>query len=365
MIEAKTLRLPYIPELDKACNYSEFEKLLEKAQDNNGPGKGKVDTVNWPEDFPFAPSCRFSAGWCKKGIGILFHVKGPDLRAVATEDNGQVWQDSCCEFFISDPDDGTYYNFEMNCIGTLLASKRKSREDCIHFSEEKLKRVRRFTTLEHKAVEISDKVFSWSVGMFIPFELVGIDPENIPSRLKANFYKCGDLTKHIHFLSWSPIDCPKPDFHRPDFFGTIELEPIQGKPYRKIISAVISPVMLSIYFIILMILCFWHFQDMSEASTLVFGIPLDKIIHFLLFFPLPLLGYATFVKKTRNRWKSMFIIIVIMIAGCIIGGLTEIIQGLTGYRSCDINDFRADAFGMTASTIITLIWDAIRRSARK
>ncbi|MDD2936708.1 MAG: carbohydrate-binding family 9-like protein, partial [Proteiniphilum sp.] len=27
-----------------------------------------------------------------------------------------------------------------------------------------------------------------------------------------------------HFISWSPIDLPKPNFHVPQFFGLLELE---------------------------------------------------------------------------------------------------------------------------------------------
>ena len=46
------------------------------------------------------------------------------------------------------------------------------------------------------------------------------DPESI----RANFYKCGDKTAHPHYLSWSPIDTPKPDFHRPEFFGELILK---------------------------------------------------------------------------------------------------------------------------------------------
>lgn len=41
--------------------------------------------------------------------------------------------------------------------------------------------------------------------------------------LYANFYKCGDDTPQPHFISWSPIDLPKPDFHAPQFFGALEL----------------------------------------------------------------------------------------------------------------------------------------------
>ena len=59
--------------------------------------------------------------------------------------------------------------------------------------------------------------------VLIPFELVGVDPENLPEKLRATFYKCGDKTAHPHFLSWNPVGTPAPDFHRPDFFGELIL----------------------------------------------------------------------------------------------------------------------------------------------
>ena len=57
-----------------------------------------------------------------------------------------------------------------------------------------------------------------------PSHLIGLDPANLPHSIRANFYKCGDKTAHPHYLSWSPIDTPKPDFHRPDFFGELLLD---------------------------------------------------------------------------------------------------------------------------------------------
>ena len=44
------------------------------------------------------------------------------------------------------------------------------------------------------------------------------------ARMTANFYKCGDKLQTPHFLSWNRIDLPSPNFHRPDFFGTLEFE---------------------------------------------------------------------------------------------------------------------------------------------
>ena len=42
--------------------------------------------------------------------------------------------------------------------------------------------------------------------------------------VRGNVYKCGDMLPHPHFLSLFPIDIPKPDFHRPDFFGNVMFE---------------------------------------------------------------------------------------------------------------------------------------------
>ena len=149
---------------------------------------------------------------------------GHCLRAAALEDNGPVWGDSCCEFFVSHPSDGTYYNFELNCIGTLLASKRRSRNDADMFTAQELAQIRRFSTLENKAIEEAGEIRCWSTAIIIPMALIGLDAGNLPVTIRANFYKCGDLTAHPHFLSWNPIDLPKPDFHRPEFFGTLTLK---------------------------------------------------------------------------------------------------------------------------------------------
>lgn len=355
-MESKKLVLPYVEGLDNAASLEEFSSML-----CNATAATKVATLNWPDDFPYCPECNVRAAWCDKGLDILYNVKGLDLRALAMSDNGPVWQDSCCEFFVSDPCDGTYYNFEMNCIGTLLVSKRKSREDCVHYTAEKLKKVKRFTSLERKQVEINDKEFSWSVGMFIPFSLIGIDKHHIPTSLKANFYKCGDLTAHTHFLSWSPIDAPKPDFHRPDFFGTLELAPKPAASFAR----VIFPLMFICYILAVGFLCFGHFEDMPDVATTIFGIPTDKVVHFTMFFPFPLLAYATFGRKTKGRWNSILFILAIFLVGCILGIATELGQGLTDYRSCDINDFRADSLGMALSSVCALIIDSIRHSSKR
>lgn len=210
----KTLRIPYIDKLEKMS----FEDLDLSMEIN--AAKGYVSELNW-KDYPYAPTVAFRIARSQTHLAIMFNVRGLDLRAAALDDNGPVWEDSCCEFFVSDPADGTYYNFETNCIGTLLASKRRSRNDADMFTSKELDRVLRYSSLEKKSYDSKDKIFCWSIAICIPFDLIGIDSGNLPESIRANFYKCGDMTAHPHFLSWNRIDVPSPDFHRPEFFGEL------------------------------------------------------------------------------------------------------------------------------------------------
>jgi hypothetical protein len=84
-------------------------------------------------------------------------------------------------------------------------------------------RIERKCSFPRGAFEEKDGLFEWEVEERIPLDLIFQKPIAKGQRLKANFYKCADKTKRPHFLSWQPIDLPKPDFHCPQFFGEIVL----------------------------------------------------------------------------------------------------------------------------------------------
>lgn len=212
----KTINVPYIESVE-AMDFDRMQEVMEEHA-----AKAFISENNWPDAFPYTPLAAASVARSKTHLCILFNVKGFDLRAVAMEDQGNSWEDSCCEFFVSHPSDGTYYNFELTCIGTLLASKRTDREHAEFLPKEQMQRIIRHSSLEKKPYDISDRIFSWSTAMCIPFEIFGADSENLPDSLRVNFFKCGDLTSHVHFLSWNPIESPSPDFHKPEFFGEIK-----------------------------------------------------------------------------------------------------------------------------------------------
>ena len=195
---------------------------LETALELSG-ARFDVQCANWPETFPYTPFCGGRVARTKDALVVDFRVSGLDLRAQNTEDNSRQWEDSCVEVFIQDPEKADYYNFEINALGKVLACYGPVREGRTRRPEEQMKKILRFGHLEGGPLD-KEGVQTWRVGVVIPFEFIGVDPQNLPHSIRANFYKCGDKTAHPHYVSWSPIDTPKPDFHRPDFFGELILK---------------------------------------------------------------------------------------------------------------------------------------------
>ena len=180
-----------------------------------------IDMLNWPVNFPYKPACRFKIACTDTKLYICYYIAEKNIKAAYKADMDAVWEDSCVEFFCKIPGQDFYYNFEFNCIGTCLASKRQGREENIMpFNAEQLKQIERFSSLGTQSFEEKSGYFEWSLAVAIPFELIGFTPQK-DEKLEANFYKCGDETVTPHYLSWNLIQSDKPNFHLPEFFGLI------------------------------------------------------------------------------------------------------------------------------------------------
>ena len=209
----KTLRVPLIPDFEEVDMDTALE--LEGA-------RFLVDQVNWPAEYPYAPLCGGRIARTEDSLVVDFRVSGLDLRARNTEDNGTQWEDSCVELFVENPDGSEYYNFEVNPLGKVLAARGSGRGDRVKRPAEEMAAILR--TAQYEGMQdFEGGIWNWRVTLVIPFELIGVDPEALPEKLRANIYKCGDKTAHPHFLSWSPVGTPSPDFHRPEFFGELIL----------------------------------------------------------------------------------------------------------------------------------------------
>ena len=185
-----------------------------------------INHVNWPDRFPYCPETTVELTNDHESLFLHFHVQGEQLRALTTCDQGPVWEDSCVEFFCQVPGDKHYMNFETNCIGAMVASRRLSRIDEVRpLPPEEMSLIKRRCTFPRALIEERDGIFIWDVELQIPLRLIFREqPPCFPQKLMVNFYKCADKTAKPHFVSWQPIHLPNPDFHRPEFFGEIVLE---------------------------------------------------------------------------------------------------------------------------------------------
>lgn len=179
-----------------------------------------INCLNW-SDYPYAPKVSVRVAHSDDALALLFEVEEEHLRAVTTQSNGPVWEDSCVEFFVENPSGEGYFNFEVSCIGTALAALRRSRTDATHFGDEQLSQVRCFGSLPHAPIDSFGEGQQWWMVEIIPFALLGV--ERAPKSIRCNFYKCGDKCRRPHYLSWSPVISDEPNFHRPECFGTVDL----------------------------------------------------------------------------------------------------------------------------------------------
>ena len=208
-----TLNVPQIKNLEKLPLSS-----LKEALETKG-GKGKIDLAPW-EAFPYKPQVTFDLAAGSLYLFINFNVEENDLKAEFSKTNEPVWQDSCVEFFVADPDGKGYRNFEINCIGTLLSAHQQSKGvGTVHISEEDADKILRYPSLKSVPFKLKEGVHQWNLIVGIPWTILGYD--RMPESIRANFYKCADGSRNPHYLCWAPIDTPDPDFHRPEYFGTL------------------------------------------------------------------------------------------------------------------------------------------------
>ncbi len=190
-----------------------------------------VTTPDWDhvpavtlEHTGWLPTCPISAQAqiCHDGNNLYIRqeAKEENIRATLTGALEQVCNDSCLEFFFAPfANDDRYLNFEVNPLGTLY----------LGFGKERSTRVRQLvadTSIFH--IQPFSTEHGWGVTYTIPGDFIRMyAPEfDFTAPAAGNFYKCGDMTKVRHYLSWSMLTCELPDYHRRQDFGVLNFEPI-------------------------------------------------------------------------------------------------------------------------------------------
>ncbi len=173
------------------------------------------------------PKVEVKGRYSSNGIYLLFNVQEKFLLATCTEYQDEVWFDSCVEFFVA-PNSRGYFNFEINCIGTLLLHWNAAGEEPLPIPLSDISELKIQSSLENSVINepIPCPAASYAVECFLPFHIFKLYANAKPPTTgviwSTNFYKCGEDMPDPSWGAWSNISGqPEPSFHHPEFFGKI------------------------------------------------------------------------------------------------------------------------------------------------
>ena len=116
-----------------------------------------------------------------------------------------------------------------------------------------------------------------------------------------------------------------------------------------------------LYIITVCVLCFTGSPSLPEVDQFIFGIPLDKIAHFLMFAPFPVLAYYAFERLGGKTDHNVRFALLTFLTGELFALLTETVQHFLPTRSMELSDFLADTIGITLCTVAMAIFRNLRR----
>ncbi len=200
-------------------------KYLEKLSIDNIKKIEPMDikNQNWKDFYNDNSKANFRIAYSGTKVALYYEVWEKELIANTKEDNGEVYKDSCVEFFIKG-DESYYINFEFSLSYCVLVQKGNNRKKREFISKEKINTIKR---------EVSRSNNYWNLFAIIDleeFELLPHDKYIQEINWKFNAYCCNETSLSPHFLSLFPIKSRNPDFHKVNSFSALEFE----IPHKKV-----------------------------------------------------------------------------------------------------------------------------------
>lgn len=113
-----------------------------------------------------------------------------------------------------------------------------------------------------------------------------------------------------------------------------------------------------LYVAAVLFLCFAHFEQTPAIEWSLWGIPSDKVVHFCMFFPFPILAFLAFDRYTDSVRSTLLFSGITLLVGFLLAWSTEWGQAhLTDYRSGDPLDLLADGTALVLSTLLVIFLD--------
>ena len=179
----------------------------------------------------FTPKTQVKLLYDEQNIYVIFLVQDCHVRAVTQDIHGNVWEDSCVEFFFSPCDKALlpYFNLEVNCGGTpLMHCSQVPRQTYRVVDTGDMTRIEIAHSLPRTVEPEINEPMTWTLEYRLPLDILEKYAASHRPRpgvtWRANFYKCGDKTSNPHWLTWSRISNDLLDFHQPEFFGLVAFE---------------------------------------------------------------------------------------------------------------------------------------------
>ncbi len=175
-----------------------------------------IDVVLWTDDY----GIRATGQLCYDEENLYVHQRAveADIRAENTEPLSPVYEDSCLEFFFMTDGSPNYFNFEINpngCLGAGYGPQKTDRIEAV-----------RGDAADYFDIHADRTADGWEVYYRIPLDYIRLFEHDFRFKgtMRGNMYKCGNKTFNKHYLSWTKIELDKPNFHCPEYFGSLIFE---------------------------------------------------------------------------------------------------------------------------------------------
>ena len=122
-------------------------------------------------------------------------------------------------------------------------------------------------------------------------------------------------------------------------------------------KTILARILFILYLAAIAFLCFMHADKLPDMQKTLLGIPTDKVAHFLMFLPFPILAFLAYDHVTNKFWSAVLFAVLTFAVGAGIAWLTEYVQGMLPYRSREIADLKADLLALGISTLGVFITD--------
>ena len=175
------------------------------------------------------PNTQVKMAYDDEAVYVIFRVEDRYVRALTKEHQKGVCQDSCVEFFFAPGPDvaAGYFYLEMNCGGVMLF-RFNGPNKVVAFKKDEYDAMSIAHSLPRTVDPEIQNPVTWTLEYRLPLTLLRkACPVASPGpgvTWRANFYKCADDSSHPHWLTWSPVDNPTPQFHLPKFFGALNFQ---------------------------------------------------------------------------------------------------------------------------------------------